>query len=119
MRNADIAAAAAAVAIPFAAATAEAHFVLQAPASWAAKDGNGNPQKTAPCGQADPQVAAVPTNAVTSFRAGETITITIRETTFHPGHYRVVLSETGPGGLPADPVTTEPGTCTALAIQDP
>src|SRR5262245_62472194 len=119
MWRADIAAVVAAGVIVLVPGVAAAHFVLEAPASWAAQDGNGNPQKTAPCGQADPQVAAVPTNAVTAFRAGETITVTIRETTFHPGHYRVVLSETGPGGLPADPVTTEPGTCTALAIQDP
>jgi hypothetical protein len=119
MRTADIAAAAAAGAIVFAAATAHAHFVLQAPASWAEQDGNGNPQKTAPCGQSDPQVAAVPTNAVTSFKAGQTITVTIDETTFHPGHYRVVLSTTGPSGLPPDPETTIPGTCIDLAIQEP
>jgi len=119
MRNADIAAAAAAAAIVFAAPIAAAHFVLQAPASWAEQDANGQPQKTAPCGQSDPQVAAVPTNAVTSFRPGQTITVTIDETTFHPGHYRVVLSTTGPGGLPPDPETTIPGTCIDLAIQDP
>ena len=65
------------------------------------------------------QTAAVPTGAVTSFHAGQTITVTINETTFHPGHYRVVLSTTGQGGLPADPTPTPPGTCESLAIQDP
>ena len=119
MRLSAIAALAAAGAVILAPARAEGHFVLQAPASWAEQDGNGNPQKTAPCGQADPQITAVPTNAITSFRPGQTITVTIDETTFHPGHYRLLLSTTGPAGLPADPVATEPGTCVGLDIQDP
>jgi hypothetical protein len=117
MRRVHIAAMAAAVAL--APGAAEAHFVLQQPASWAEQDGQGQPQKTAPCGQADPQIAAVPTGAVTAFRPGDTITVTVDETTFHPGHYRVVLSTTGQGGLPADPATTLPGTCMGLEIQDP
>src|SRR6185436_11106769 len=105
--------------IVLASAAAEAHFVLRSPASWAEQDANGQPQKTAPCGQSDPQITAVPTNAVTTFQPGETITVTIDETTFHPGHYRVVLSASGASGLPPDPETTIPGTCIALAIQDP
>lgn len=116
MRRVHIAATAAAVAL--APAVADAHFVLQQPASWAEQDAQGQPQKTAPCGQADP-IAAVPTGAVTSFRPGQTITISVDETTFHPGHYRVVLSTTGQGGLPADPATTLPGTCMGLDVQDP
>jgi len=118
MRLSDIAALAVAGVVILAPATAGAHFVLQAPANWAEQDIQGQPQKTAPCGQADPEVTAVPTNAVTSFTAGQTITVTIDETTFHPGHYRVLLSTTGPAGLPADPIATEPGTCVGLAIQD-
>jgi hypothetical protein len=98
---------------------AGAHFVLEAPPSWAEQDIQGNPQKTAPCGQADPQTTAVRTDVVTPFRAGQTITVTIDEATFHPGHYRVVLSTTGQGGLPADPPATPAGTCQALEIQDP
>jgi hypothetical protein len=119
MRKDHIAGVVAAGAVLLASAVASAHFVLEAPASWAEQDRQGNPQKTAPCGQADPQIAAVATGAVTSFQAGQTITVTIDETTYHPGHYRVVLSASGPGGLPPDPQTTEPGTCIALAIQDP
>jgi len=119
MRLSDIAAMVAACAVVLAPARAEGHFVLKAPASWAAQDSQGNPQKTSPCGQADPQIAAVATNAVTSFHPGETITITVDEVTYHPGHYRVVLSTTGPDGLPADPATTTPGTCQELPIQDP
>ena len=119
-REARIAAAVAAGAVVvLAPAAARAHFVLQAPPSWAEQDGQGQPQKTAPCGQADAQIAAVPTGVVTPFHARQTITVTINETTFHPGHYRVVLSATGQGGLPADPTTTPPGTCESLAIEDP
>jgi len=110
----------AAAAVCFLAPTrAAAHFVLQAPPSWAEQDGQGNPQKTAPCGQADPQIAALPTNTVTTFRPGQTITVTVDERTFHPGHYRVVLSASGQGGLPPDPATMLPGTCQGLAIEDP
>jgi MYXO-CTERM domain-containing protein len=120
VRNAQVAAAFAAGLVGlFAPAAADAHFVLHAPESWAAQDSQGQPQKTAPCGQADSQVAAVPSNAVTAFQAGQTITVTIDEVTYHPGHYRVVLSATGQGGLPADPVASPPGTCESLAIQDP
>jgi MYXO-CTERM domain-containing protein len=119
MRRCDIAALLAAGAVIVAPARAVAHFVLQSPASWAEQDTQGNPQKTAPCGQADPQLAAAPTNATAGYRAGETITVRIDEVTFHPGHYRVVLSTTGQGGLPPDPEATLPGTCMGLAIQDP
>jgi hypothetical protein len=101
------------------ASVARAHFVLQSPPSWAQQDSQGNPQKSAPCGQADVQIAASPTNVVTPFVAGETITVAIREATFHPGHYRVVLSTSGQAGLPPDPEPTLPGTCMALDIQDP
>jgi hypothetical protein len=100
-------------------ATAHAHFVLQAPRSRTEQDGQGDPQKSSPCGQNDAQRVAVPTNVVTAFEPGQTITITIDEVTYHPGHYRVVLSPTGPSGLPADPETTPPRTCESLAIQEP
>ena len=119
MRKADIAAVAAAGAIVLAPARAEAHYVLKEPASWDEQTAQGDPQKTAPCGQADVAFAAVPTNVVTPFQAGQTITVTVDEVTFHPGHYRVVLSTAGQGGLPADPTPTLPGTCMELPIQDP
>src|SRR5512142_1968705 len=109
----------AAGALLLAPARAVAHFVLQTPVSWAQQDAQGQPQKSAPCGQADPQIAAVPTNAVTAFQPGQTITVTVDEVVYHPGHYRVVLSTNGPDGLPPDPETTLPGTCMGLAIEDP
>ena len=104
-------------------AAAHAHFVLQAPMNWAKQDASGLPLKSAPCGQADPAPtpAAVPTNVITPFAPGATVTITINETIPHPGHYRVVLSPTGPGGLPADPAVT-PNTqsaCGTTTIQSP
>jgi hypothetical protein len=100
--------------------TARAHFVLQAPASWADQDSQGMPQKSAPCGQAD-LPAPHPTGVVTPFAPGDTITVTINETQAHPGHYRVVLSATGQGGLPADPPVTENASspCGSTVIQNP
>jgi hypothetical protein len=102
-------------------AAARAHFILQAPASWAEQGSLGDPQKSAPCGQADPGLTVVPTNTVTSFAPGQQITITINETFTHPGHYRVALSTTGQSGLPADPpVTPTAGDqCASTVIQNP
>ena len=39
----------------------------------------------------------------------------------HPGHYRVALSTTGQGGLPADPAVTAVGSdaCGSTVIQNP
>jgi hypothetical protein len=97
---------------------AEAHFTLEAPASWANQDSLGGPQKSAPCGQSDPGMSAVATGAVTAFRPGETITVTIKETVFHPGHYRVALAVADRSELPADPAVT-PGTtaCGSTTIE--
>ncbi len=67
---------------------------------------SGLPEKSAPCGQADPGTPVVPTNIVSTFHAGDTITITIEaEKVFHPGHYRVSLAK-DQGSLPADPNVT-------------
>src|SRR5882724_11547246 len=83
---------------------ATAHFVLHAPASWGAQGSLGDPQKTGPCGDdADP---AAPTDIVTAFSPGETITITIDEAIYHPGHYRVALAVNDRSELPAEPEVT-------------
>jgi hypothetical protein len=104
---------------------ASAHFRLTAPAASYNQSSQGDPQKSAPCGQADnmltpPGPAAVASNMVTAFAVGQTITITFNETVYHPGHYRVSLSTTGMAGLPADPAVTA-GTmaCGTAAIQSP
>jgi MYXO-CTERM domain-containing protein len=102
------------------ASPARAHFILQAPASWAEQAALGDPQKSGPCGQDDPGVAAVPTGMVTSYAPGDTVTVTIGETVTHPGHYRAVLSTTGQAGLPADPTVTAGSTpCGSAEIQKP
>jgi MYXO-CTERM domain-containing protein len=100
--------------------SANAHFVLQAPPAMYQQNGVGDPQKSAPCGQSDPNATAMPSNMITSFKAGETITITINETVTHPGHYRVALAEDDMMDLPADPEVTKGTTaCGSAAIMDP
>lgn len=92
-----------------------AHFTLDAPPAWQAQDVLGSPQKGPPCGN---ESAATPSNVVTPFVAGDTVSITINETIFHPGHYRVVLGVNGQGDLPADPVVTPGATpCGSTVIE--
>jgi MYXO-CTERM domain-containing protein len=93
---------------------AQAHFILEVPAAKTEQDALGNPQKTPPCG--DPGA----TGPVTTFQAGETITVTIDETIFHPGHYRVALAVNDVSELPdAPPVTPGASDCGSTIIQDP
>lgn len=89
-------------------AAASAHFVLDDPPSQSVQDGLGNPQKNPPCGEANPGTIARPTGDVTTYEEGQAITITVDETIFHPGHYRVVIAQ-DPSQLPEDPHVT-PGT---------
>src|SRR5690606_2530167 len=81
------------VAIPALAAApmVSAHFKMLAPAGWIVEDMRGDPQKTAPCGGtlADP---GTPTGFVTEVTGGGRLTISIDETIFHPGHYRIALA---------------------------
>lgn len=84
---------------------AHAHFVLVGPASWANQDALGSPQKSAPCGQADPGAPATPTGMITTYQSGDTLSVTIKETVFHPGHYRLAIAK-DQGSLPADPKVT-------------
>ena len=98
-----------------AASPAYAHFVLMQPSSWAKLDVDGNPQKSPPCGNEGPPVQ---TGVVVEYKAGDTIPITIEETTFHPGHYRVSLAM-DQASLPDDPDgDVVPGSlaCGTLAI---
>jgi MYXO-CTERM domain-containing protein len=70
----------------FGVSTASAHFRLLKPTSWLEEDNLGDPQKTGPCGNSGTQ-----TNEVTTFQAGETITVEWAETIPHPGHFRIAL----------------------------
>jgi len=94
-----------------------AHFALRSPASWRTQDFLGNPQKMGPCGDEDD---APTTGVVTAFAPGETITITLDETIFHPGHYRVALAVQDRSELPPEPPVT-PGTtaCGSAPIATP
>jgi MYXO-CTERM domain-containing protein len=82
---------------------ANAHFVLQTPAAVTSQDALGSPQKMAPCGD---EAGGTPTGMVTTYQVGQTITVTIDEKIFHPGHYRISLGKNGPGDLPAEPIVT-------------
>jgi uncharacterized protein (TIGR03382 family) len=87
---------------------ARAHFLLNAPPSATEQDEFGSPQKSAPCGLTDSPTnpdQSTPTGVVTTVRTGSTLTVRIRETIFHPGHYRVALAPTM-AGLPANPTVT-------------
>ena len=66
--------------------TCSSDAALAAPTSSTDQNALGDPQKTPPCGGGEA------TGPVTTFQAGETITITIDETIYHPGHFRVSLA---------------------------
>ncbi|MDQ3365110.1 MAG: lytic polysaccharide monooxygenase [Myxococcota bacterium] len=69
--------------------TAEAHIHLTAPV--ARTDSMTGDQKARDCGVA----GQVRTNRVTTFKPGETITVTWLETVNHTGHYRVSFQPNG------------------------
>ncbi len=84
---------------------AAAHFKLNSPASRTVQDTSGSPQKSSPCGLSDTSATAdnsTPTNAVTMVQTGSKLTVSINETIFHPGHYRVAIAQTM-ADLPVDP----------------
>jgi MYXO-CTERM domain-containing protein len=98
-------------------APSRAHFVLQSPPAMTKQDALGDPQKAPPCGD---NGNAEPTGTVTAYQAGDTITITIDETIFHPGHYRVALALNDPSELPEPPPVTPNDTpCGTAPIQSP
>lgn len=83
-------------------ATAEAHFKLKAPAAnLQQSELYGDPQKDPPCGG-----AGTPTNMVTDVRSGTMLSITIDETIFHSGFYRVAVAQ-DMAGLPPAPTVAD------------
>jgi MYXO-CTERM domain-containing protein len=100
----------------FASGTAHAHFVLTSPPSSTEQNALGDPQKAPPCGD---DGTATATGMVTAYQSGQTITITIDETIYHPGHYRIALAVNDPSELPPEPEVTEGnqacGTTTIMA----
>lgn len=77
----------------------QAHFKQLNPASWLNEDSLGTPQKGSPCGPGNTRpfigddVQPIPvSDAVTTFHAGETITVDLEETVYHPGYFRISLA---------------------------
>lgn len=78
-----------------------AHFVLLEPASWLVENERGDPQKLGPCGGTSAD-AGTASNAVGKMRGGDTLHLKIKETIYHPGHYRVALALKSRDELPPD-----------------
>ena len=99
-------------------AAARAHFILQAPPAWWSQDASGVPEKLGPCGN---EGGGSATGTVTAFQPGQTITVTVDEVVFHPGHYRVALSVNSRSELPAEPIVTATSStpCGSVPIQSP
>jgi hypothetical protein len=80
---------------------ASAHFKLLRPASWLNEDPSGGPQKGSPCGPGNSRplfgddIQPIPVSgAVSTFHAGETITVQWQETIYHPGYFRISIAPT-------------------------
>lgn len=105
----------------FAPVEASSHFYLMEPTPTLTQDERGNPQKAEPCGGTK-SGSTPPTNVVTPVKGGAQFHIKIKETVYHPGHYRVALAGQ-PLDLPADPETvtreTEKGPRSVSAKIDP
>jgi MYXO-CTERM domain-containing protein len=89
---------------------AEAHFRLDAPASWMSQDSVGGPQKNGPCAATanptlDGNPPVIPSGAITVFQPGQTVSVSITATIGHPGWYRIALME---GASSTQSLTTIP-----------
>jgi hypothetical protein len=83
----------------------QAHFILEAPASAIVENQLGDPQKLGPCGGASKD-AGTATNAVTAVTGGEMLHVKVKETIYHPGHFRIALAVLDRAELPIDPEDT-------------
>ena len=106
---------------------ASAHFKLDTPACWMSQDAVGGPQKTGPCA-AVPNIslgdaAGTPTNAVTVFQSGQTISVSITVTVAHPGWFRIALAEGASSTQTlttiADPQAQAGTNCTPAIMKSP
>ena len=112
MRNAAMALAGSSFVL-MVAGQAHAHIKLLKPASWIQESALGDPQKSGPCGAEAGQ--GVETNEVTTYTAGEEITVEWTETFNHEGHFRIALAKDR--GELVDPKIT--GQCQSAEIMDP
>ncbi|HEY5924573.1 MAG TPA: SCE4755 family polysaccharide monooxygenase-like protein [Kofleriaceae bacterium] len=94
--------------------TASAHFKLVSPEAAYTQNGLGDPQKSDPCGPTGD--GGTPTNKVTTLMAGSMMTLTISETIYHPGHYRVAIAQDEAGLPPVPTVTTGQTACGSAPI---
>jgi hypothetical protein len=101
----------AALAVP---TTASAHFNLVAPQGKYTQTSLGDPQKSGPCGPTGDGGTA--TNKVTTVMAGSMMTLTLSETIYHPGHYRVAIAQDEAGLPPVPTVTTGTTQCGSVPI---
>lgn len=95
-----------------AASSAQAHIILvsdggpDTPKDWLVMTNTiGDPQKPTPCGG-----TGTPTNVVTTFHAGQSVTVTWIEAIAHSGHFRIAFAPVSPAAATAtalpDPVVT-------------
>jgi hypothetical protein len=115
---------AAALVVP---ATANAHFMLKAPACWESQDAVGGPQKNGPCA-ATPNTSlgdtpGTPSGIVTAFQSGESITVQVNVTVAHPGWFRIALVQGSSASqtlqsLP-DPKAQAGTNCTPVIMSNP
>ena len=97
-----------AITLPMLPADTEAHFILEAPASWINANDLGDPQKVGPCGgNPTGENDDILSGAVTEVTGGSDLHIKIQETIFHSGHYRIALAVNSRNELPADPTAVE------------
>jgi hypothetical protein len=82
-----------------------AHFILMQPASAIVENQLGDPQKLGPCGGTSKD-AGTPTSAMTEVKGGELLHVHVKETIYHPGHFRIALSVLDRAELPVDPEDT-------------
>ncbi|HEX5264737.1 MAG TPA: SCE4755 family polysaccharide monooxygenase-like protein [Phenylobacterium sp.] len=83
-------------------ATGSAHFILMQPKSAIEENQLGDPQKLGPCGGTTAN-AGTPTGAITAVAGGELLHVKVKETIYHPGHFRLALSVLDRAELPVDP----------------
>lgn len=79
------------------------HFLLMEPTPTLILNERGDPQKPEPCGGTT-HGSTPASNVVTPVRGGSQLHIKLKETVYHPGHYRIALAA-DPTGLPPDPET--------------
>jgi uncharacterized protein (TIGR03382 family) len=104
-----------ALGVTLSSSTAAAHFRLLYPPQWIQEsDTLGDPQKAGPCGT-DSQTPGTPTNDVTTFAPGQTITLQFTETIAHDGWYRISFSYANRTDLTDPPYQVYPASAGLMA----